>query len=319
MPATGVPPRRTEADVRMKLIIGYDGSTRGVDALVLGRVLAGDADGTLLLACAYQVSQGISARIGPDPVARRRRQRAQAVLAAAPLEGLDRATVHRRAIVGDSPPEALRRLAEREGADLLVLGSTTRSGFARVSPGSVAERLMHGAPCALAVAPAGYAAGPHQLRTVAVAFDGREESLQALHAAAALARGAGASLRLLHVVEPSSPVAGAEFDRWTGRLREDLRRGAEDQLAEAANRAPGGLRIESTVLAGDAATALVAATSDGVDLLVAGSRAHGPLRRVVVGSVSGRLMRAASCPVCVVPRGVTLDAEATPQTEGAVR
>jgi nucleotide-binding universal stress UspA family protein len=303
----------------MKIVIGYDGSPRGADALVLGQVLAGHAESTLLLACAYDVSQSISARIGPDPVARRRRLRAQEILAAAPLDGLERATVHRHAMSGDSPAEALRQLAERERADLLVLGSTTRSGLARVSPGSMAERLMHSAPCALAVAPVGYAAGSHQLRTVAVAFDGRTESVRALHAAAALARGADASLLILRVIQPGSPVGGAEFDRWTGRLREDLRRGAEDQLAKAAAGLPGGLRIESTVLTGDAATALLGATSHDVDLLVAGSRAHGPLRRVLVGSVSGRLMHGAACPVCVVPRGITLAAADEPRAEGIAR
>jgi nucleotide-binding universal stress UspA family protein len=303
----------------MKIVIGYDGSPRGADALVLGQVLAGDAESTLVLACAYEVSQSISARIGPDPVARRRRERADAILAAAPVENLERAVVHRHAIAGSSIAEALRRLAERKRADLLVLGSTTRSGLARVRPGSVAERLMHGAPCALAVAPVGYAAGSHQLRTVAVAFDGRDESRQALHAAAALARDAGATLRLLRVIEPTSPVGGAEFDRWSGRLREDLRRGAEDQLAEAAAALPGGLRIESTVLTGDAATALIAATSHDVDLLVAGSRAHGQVRRVVVGSVSGRLMRAGSCPVWVVPRGIALDMQDEPREGSVVR
>ena len=303
----------------MKIVIGYDGSPRGVDALALGQMVAGDTSSTLVLACVYEVSQAISARIGPDPVARRRREHARSMVDAAPLENLERSVVHRYAIAGSSTAEALRELAERERADLLVLGSTTRAGLARVSPGSVAERLMHGAPCALAVAPVGYAARSRTLQRVAVAFDGREESLNALHAAAALAAGAGASLRILRVVEPSSTVASADFDPGTGRLREDLRRGAEDQLAEAAGRLPRGLRIESTILTGDAATALLGAASHDVDLLVAGSRGHGPLRRVVVGSVSGRLMRGAACPVCVVPRGVSLDVEPEPRTGSVVR
>jgi nucleotide-binding universal stress UspA family protein len=36
---------------------------------------------------------------------------------------------------------------------------------------------------------------------------------------------------------------------------------------------------------------------------VTGSRGYGPLGRVVVGSVSNRLMTASACPVLVVPRG----------------
>ncbi|HEX2411694.1 MAG TPA: universal stress protein [Solirubrobacteraceae bacterium] len=33
-----------------------------------------------------------------------------------------------------------------------------------------------------------------------------------------------------------------------------------------------------------------------------GSRGHGPMRRVLLGGVSSRLMRRAACPVVVVPR-----------------
>jgi hypothetical protein len=37
--------------------------------------------------------------------------------------------------------------------------------------------------------------------------------------------------------------------------------------------------------------------------MLAGSRGYGPLRSVLVGGVSGRLMRTVRCPVIVVPRG----------------
>jgi nucleotide-binding universal stress UspA family protein len=39
------------------------------------------------------------------------------------------------------------------------------------------------------------------------------------------------------------------------------------------------------------------------DLLVCGSRAYGPLRRVLLGGVSSRLLRRSALPLLVVPRG----------------
>ena len=48
----------------------------------------------------------------------------------------------------------------------------------------------------------------------------------------------------------------------------------------------------------------LAAQSGSADLMVVGSRGYGPLRAVLLGSVSGRLVREAACPVIVVPRGV---------------
>jgi nucleotide-binding universal stress UspA family protein len=41
----------------------------------------------------------------------------------------------------------------------------------------------------------------------------------------------------------------------------------------------------------------------GSDLLAVGSRGYGPLRAVLLGSVSSALVRSAASPLVVVPRG----------------
>ena len=43
------------------------------------------------------------------------------------------------------------------------------------------------------------------------------------------------------------------------------------------------------------------AFGDEVDLLIVGSRGHGPLRRLVLGSTSLQLTREARCPLLIVP------------------
>ena len=60
--------------------------------------------------------------------------------------------------------------------------------------------------------------------------------------------------------------------------------------------------VDSRRLDGAPAAALAEACEDGVDLLVVGSRGHGPMARVVLGSVSTRLVETSPCPVLVVPR-----------------
>jgi len=111
---------------------------------------------------------------------------------------------------------------------------------------------------------------------VAVGFDGSAESRAALRLGGRLARAAGAAL---HVVSVAS-AAVAEH--------------------EAAAIAEGGT-YEATD--GTLATELARRSAD-LDLLVVGSRAHGPLRRLLLGSTSTRLVREACCPVLVVPRPV---------------
>ena len=61
--------------------------------------------------------------------------------------------------------------------------------------------------------------------------------------------------------------------------------------------------VGGRVLEGDAAAELAAASAE-VDLLVVGSRGYGPVRRVLLGSVSRELVRSAACPVVVLPRDV---------------
>jgi nucleotide-binding universal stress UspA family protein len=59
--------------------------------------------------------------------------------------------------------------------------------------------------------------------------------------------------------------------------------------------------VSATLLDGPAADVLARATRE-LDLLVLGSRAYGPLRAVLLGSVSSRLVRSAESPLIVVPR-----------------
>jgi hypothetical protein len=59
---------------------------------------------------------------------------------------------------------------------------------------------------------------------------------------------------------------------------------------------------EPVFCAGDVVREL-ATQSTGLDLLVAGSRGYGPMRSVLLGGVTGRLMREAACPLIIVPRG----------------
>ena len=69
--------------------------------------------------------------------------------------------------------------------------------------------------------------------------------------------------------------------------------------------------VESEILEGDPAQTL-AESSAGLALLVLGSRGYGPVRSVLLGSVSAGVARTAACPVLVVPTAVE------PVTQSAV-
>jgi nucleotide-binding universal stress UspA family protein len=200
-----------------------------------------------------------------------------------------------------SPADTLQALAERGEADLIVLGSTQRAHLGSVAPGSVAEHLLHGARCRLVIAPKGYAQADHsqdRLRVAAVGFDGMAESFAALDEAAKLASKFGGSLRVIASPPPVPAMGAAAAARAGAEAGPDF----QTQLNQAVAELPAELRALPVFERGDPVEKLLEAAEMGVDLLVLGSRGFGPVMRLLIGSVSSRVIREAPCPVLVVPR-----------------
>ncbi|HET7417896.1 MAG TPA: universal stress protein [Solirubrobacterales bacterium] len=278
----------------MKLLVGYDGSEGGRDALELSRVL-GEALGvgaTVVSVLPY----------GPLPIPyeileQEEAERARPLFAEAKrrLDGLE---VETRAFGGGSAAAVINDLAEREEAETIVVGSPHRGPVGRTLIGSVADGLLHGAPCEVFVAPHGYAEEEHgPFRTIAVAYDGTEQSEAALKRAEAIALACRATIVVYTVSAPPAIVPGAAgytpaVPPEAGTIVTRTVKGVDERLA-ATGRA----------LAGVPGAAIVEACEEvGADLLVAGSRGYGPVLRVLLGSVSTQLAHRAPCPVLVVPR-----------------
>ena len=74
----------------------------------------------------------------------------------------------------------LHELCEVNGADLLVVGSSRRGLLGRVLIGDDTRAALNGAPCAIAIAPAGYSQQPVAMREIGVGYDGSPESEHAV-------------------------------------------------------------------------------------------------------------------------------------------
>jgi nucleotide-binding universal stress UspA family protein len=215
-----------------------------------------------------------------------------------------------------SAARALHEAAEERDAGLLVVGSTRRGAVGRLLPGSTAQRLMHGAPCPVAIVPHGWQAGLG-LSTLGVAFVESDEGHEALRGGHALARRAGATLRVLTAVKPGvrttygelQPGGDVRHGKGQTEVEGELRLRAEGELRDAIEALRDGVPIESDAFIEEPADVLIA-VSQSVDLLICGSRGYGPLRAVLLGGVSRRLAAEAHCPVIVLPRGVESSLEA---------
>jgi nucleotide-binding universal stress UspA family protein len=203
---------------------------------------------------------------------------------------------------GPSPARVLHDIAVARNASMLVVGSTHRGPLGRVAPGATAERLLHGAPCPVTVATPMLDADwtPSQ---IGVGFIDVDEGRAGLSVAATIARAAGASIHALTAIEPLewSQSAAIPSDRVDGGP-ETSQAAAQRALDAAVQDLPSGIKASTEVVVRHAVDALIALSVD-VELLVCGSRGYGPLRSVLLGTVTHRLTHAAHCPVVVVPRG----------------
>jgi nucleotide-binding universal stress UspA family protein len=286
------------------IVIGFDGSDCGEDALALGLVLCRATGASPVVAVVYPEQYPIGVgRVDAEWVAYLE-ERAEELLQRARRVLGDGVAADYRTVSAASESRGLHELAEREQAEVVVIGSTHRGPLGRTYPGSTGDRLLQGSAWPVAVAPRGLREDPPPaLRTIAVAFLDTPEAHEALDFAAALAQRSGARLRLLSVLpsraEVFAPVVGRDAEAaFASRAREVFQAALDHALAGL------GGRVEATgeLLEGDVVDALATLDRRDADLLVCGSRGYGPIRRVLLGGVSSRLLRRAACPLLVVPR-----------------
>lgn len=296
-----------------RIVIGYDGSDRGHDALALGRTLVellrGGAEGEPEALIALVYPDGPVGTSGLRTLGAAHRVEAQRILDAARRAWPQLPPGAFLLLQAGSPAAGLHRLALEREADAIVVGASHRRAAGRVFPGSATEQTLHGAPCAVLVAPPGYAGEARPLRRVAVAYDGSAEARNALAAARGLARGReDVTLVVIDVVDLARPLAiPYEYPSYVV----DLQAIADAHLHDAFVALADVPHVELDRRDGDPVRELVDA-SRALDLLVLGSRGHGPLRRLLLGSVSAPVVRHAACPLLLLPHGAPEPASVAP-------
>jgi nucleotide-binding universal stress UspA family protein len=218
------------------------------------------------------------------------------------------------ATVGPHDHGDLAELARSERADLVVLGSTHRGPVGRIVPGATVAHLLDEAPCAVAVAPPGFAhpgsgdgwrplegegkdAG---MRVLGVGFDGSRASRAALATASELALAAGATLRVYAVARRVPQVRAAETSGHVAVSPTEAE-ALRSALQEAVTALPRETRALPVFLRGFPARELIDAVGNGVDMLLLGSRPGGPIRRALQGSITNAVLLEARCPVLICP------------------
>ncbi len=317
-----------------RIVVGVDGSPGSRDALAFALVAAARRGAGVEVVSTYPLPlpwAGGRPSVVPDPTALRTRLEAtvRGIVEAAQQHPvvLDASADRRPAVTwtvseGPAGPVLLERSRD---ADLLVVGSRGRGALRSALLGSVALHCAAGAACPVLVVPPGCvpAGGPP---VVVVGIDGSEHARAALGVALAEAARLGAAVEAVAAYDPTG--------RWTELdeqvvpsfegIRADVQHGAEKLVEEVLADAPGtdgapAPEVRVVVVESSPAEALIGRSRAG-QLLVVGSRGHGGIRGLLLGSVALRCLASAECPVLVVhARSGRPDAPADRAGSAAVR
>ena len=159
---------------------------------------------------------------------------------------------------------------------------------------------------------------------ILLATDGSPEATRAAGMAVELSRSLGSELHVVHVgpmpeeyIDPRLSIPEPEF---SDMMRERAEEAARPKLNEEVQtiREAGGEVSGAHVRVGLTDAEIVGLAEElGVGLIVMGSRGLGGIRRALMGSVSGSVVRHAHCPVLVVRKEEPQE-EAGPEEEGFV-
>lgn len=141
-----------------------------------------------------------------------------------------------------------------------------------------------------------------EIQRVMLATDLATVSDRAADEAIELAVGHGAELLVLSVIDPGGlRLPGGRFLRRIDEERSRVVAGAQAIVARAQQ---AGIRATFLVWEGDPVNSIVSASSsERSDVIVLGSHGRGRVGRLVLGSISTRVVELADCEVLVVPLG----------------
>jgi len=143
-----------------------------------------------------------------------------------------------------------------------------------------------------------------RIRKVMMASDFSSASRAAFARAVRLAKGKRASLVVMHAVTLPPPTLGGEYippQTWD-RIEAATRASAKKQIRTLVTKAKrAGVRATGLIVAGSPYEVIVrAARSKRADVLVLGTHGRTGLSRFFLGSVAGRVLASAPCPVLTV-------------------
>lgn len=283
------------------VIIATDGREQSDVALIAGRLLAENRDAMRVVSVLTPMpvlTPEATLPISPDVEASRRadlKRRVQMQMSrawsSAELADLE--------LCDGDPSTTIARVARDANASMIVAGLGRHRVIDRLFGNETALRLVRVSAVPVLAVTNGLAHAPQR---IVVAIDYSETSLRAARLALDVA-GSGATIYLAHVAPRDTTLS--DWSGWGSSYKQDA--GEALHRIREQLRVPPGMLVQRLVLQGDPATELLAfAASVNADLIATGSHGHGFVTRMLIGSVTTRILRCATCSVLTVPHAAAM-------------
>ena len=141
------------------------------------------------------------------------------------------------------------------------------------------------------------------MKKILVAVDFSQGSIEALRQAVKLGEAFKAKLLLLHVLHDPADAPGFYASRKAGRkVLRNMEEAASSMMSEFVGKhLKNAENFEVRIVPGLSAEQIVrVADKEESDLVVLGTNGHSGLKRLMIGSVTDRVLRACKCPVLAV-------------------
>jgi nucleotide-binding universal stress UspA family protein len=291
-----------------KVLVPVDFSDASRKAVTYGLTLAGQFKASLILAHIVPESSALLYAIPTQLLEIEKEQYAKAaaeIRNLVPTEYAAKVNLQTIVKTGNIEQELLG-IVRDESIDVVVMGTHGRRRLSRWFIGSVTEHMLRHVPVPVLtvshVESEKHAIGLAALNRILYATDLSESSSIGLKYATELARGAGAGLTVMHVVDDEDrmlwgPAVIARLDRT--KLAAELRQKLDDFVKQ--EKAPG-VEIETLIVEGKPFRKILEiAENRNIDVIVLNLQSKSMVERALLGSTAERVVRLARMPVLSIP------------------
>ncbi|MFD1563369.1 universal stress protein [Haloarchaeobius amylolyticus] len=287
-----------------RILIPVDGSDEATQAARRGLDLARQFDAAVEVL--YVIDRRSSTRTADEQADLRERGEEIVAEIEALASDLDRPVT--TTVTDGSPAARIARLAAEYDVGLIVIGRQGITGLSKRLLGGVTEGVLNRSDVPVLVVPKGdqSTGDSSDYDRLLVPTDGSENATRAAPHASAVAGQYGSTVHVLSVIDIQSAggafSAGGLEQSFVDHLEDEASETVDDLAAEIDAAADVETAVEKTSLDGVAAEIREYIGTHEIDLVVMGSHGRSNLRRQLLGSVSGDVLRSVDVPVLIVTR-----------------